>query len=96
MAAVKAAIVTGASRGIGLTIAARLAKAGYRVALFGRDNAKLSEAVGICAAAADGECWVSPRVGWGRSGGSLREAGYLLDAPSREVLPASASFARSY
>jgi NAD(P)-dependent dehydrogenase (short-subunit alcohol dehydrogenase family) len=39
----KHAVVTGASRGIGAAIAAALARAGARVSLLGRDEAKLTE-----------------------------------------------------
>ncbi len=41
-----AVIVTGANRGIGQAIAADLAAHGYKVALFGRDLAKLEEVAG--------------------------------------------------
>ena len=39
----KSALVTGASRGIGRSVAVSLAQAGARVALVGRDTAALGE-----------------------------------------------------
>ncbi len=44
----KVAVVTGASRGLGRAMAEALAKAGARVALVGRDIAKLDEAAKAC------------------------------------------------
>jgi len=42
------AVVTGASRGIGRATAVRLARAGYKVALLGRDVDALSDTVRAC------------------------------------------------
>lgn len=44
----KVVIVTGASDGIGRAIAERLAKEGAKLALIGRDQAKLDEVVKVC------------------------------------------------
>ena len=46
------AVVTGASRGIGQAIALRLARAGYRIALLGRDAGALAETASACEAEA--------------------------------------------
>ena len=50
----KAAIVTGASRGIGRAIAVEFARLGADVALVGRDTAALEETAGLCANARPG------------------------------------------
>jgi len=50
----KAAIVTGASRGLGRAIAVDLAKHGADVALVGRDRAALEETAAACNAAREG------------------------------------------
>jgi 3-oxoacyl-[acyl-carrier protein] reductase len=50
----QAAIVTGASRGIGRAIAVDLAREGADVAVVGRDAAALEETAGLCAAARAG------------------------------------------
>lgn len=47
----KVAIVTGGGSGIGLAIAQRLTASDYQVVIFGRDEAKLREAVRNCRAA---------------------------------------------
>mmetsp|Transcript_117337 Transcript_117337/g.373850 ORF Transcript_117337/g.373850 Transcript_117337/m.373850 type:complete len:302 (-) Transcript_117337:175-1080(-) len=52
MPSTRRAIVTGASRGIGRAIAVRLARAGWQVALFGRDAEALGETAAACIAAA--------------------------------------------
>ncbi len=53
------AIVTGASRGIGLAIAAELARRGYRLALLARDPQALEEAVrGLLPAAKEAKAFV--------------------------------------
>ncbi|HET9095715.1 MAG TPA: glucose 1-dehydrogenase [Candidatus Baltobacteraceae bacterium] len=55
----KAALITGASRGIGRAIAVDLAKHGAGVALVGRDRGALEETAAACAAArADARCLV--------------------------------------
>lgn len=50
----KAALVTGASRGIGRAIAVGLAREGADVALVGRDRAALDETAALCAGARTG------------------------------------------
>lgn len=44
----RVAVVTGSSRGLGRAMAVALAGAGARVALVGRDKAKLQEVAGLC------------------------------------------------
>ena len=46
----RVALVTGASRGIGRAVAVEFARAGYAVALFGRDETALAETVEFCIA----------------------------------------------
>jgi len=48
----KVALITGASRGIGRAIAVDLARAGYDLALLGRDRAALDESLAACREAA--------------------------------------------
>ena len=55
----RVALVTGASRGIGRAIAVDLAREGYAVALFGRDQAALAETVGAAHAVAGAEAPLS-------------------------------------
>jgi 3-oxoacyl-[acyl-carrier protein] reductase len=54
------AVVAGASRGIGLATAVRLATDGCRVGLIGRDQSRLQEAAAIVAAAGSPEVLVLP------------------------------------
>ena len=62
------AIVTGASRGIGKSIALRLASSGYRLFLLGRDTAALDAVVDACASEAH------------YLAGDIRDAAYLDEA----------------
>jgi 3-oxoacyl-[acyl-carrier protein] reductase len=55
----RVALVTGASRGIGRAIAVDLAREGYAVALFGRDEAALAETVAAAHAVAGAEAPLS-------------------------------------
>lgn len=51
-----AALVTGASSGIGTAIALDLARRGYRLGLTGRDPARLADVTARCAALNGGDC----------------------------------------
>ena len=63
----KAAVVTGASRGLGRAIASALAREGVRVALVGRDEERLAEAAAECGGASAAFAFLrglTPQLRW--------------------------------
>lgn len=61
--AVRNAVVTGASSGIGRAVAVELARSGWKVGIVGRDAARLDESAQLCAAAVKSQSDCATQVG---------------------------------